>query len=187
MFQGALRCENPTVYSGKDVVNYAALSNYVATAGMMPFFKGCSGTEPEYVYANSSKAVKALLYPIYNDCIAQITISSTANYQDFCIFAFCVTCRSDGDDIDKVIREVQADLDAGKEIEDSDYCVMDHINVAANKPTIVNLPMRSKNILAFFPKGVYNKTSGIFKPDHNATISKNSLRITVVKYESYSS
>jgi hypothetical protein len=47
--------------------------------------------------------------------------------------------------------------------------------------------MRSKNILAFFPKGVYNKTSGVFKPDHSATISKNSLRITVVKYESYSS
>lgn len=73
MFTGGLSCENSDIAGPNNVVNYKMLSNYVATAGIMPFFRGCTAEiegETKTVIRPASTDLKGIAHKITDDCIA---------------------------------------------------------------------------------------------------------------------
>lgn len=180
-FAGGLSCGNGGIIGPNDVVNYKTLSNYVATAGIMPFFKGCAAESTTTVIKPSSNS-NGVLHKISADCIAQVILYSTQAYADFCIFAYCMTCHSGT--LNQIYNEAKKEVDANN-LDPVNYCILQNQPLTAKKPVVVNLPMRKDNILCFFPKGSYDTSSGLFKPATGTVIKKNTLTITVREYKSF--
>ena len=189
-FTGKLQCGNSDIAGEKDVVNYLALENYVATAGMMPFFQGCAAEGyTTKILPDSKNNLNGILHKISADCIAQVILYSTQKYDDFCIFAYCMTCHQGiGDTVEQQFESIyqlaKAEVEANN-LDPANYCVLQHVPLAAKKPVIVNLPMRKNNILCFFPKGTYSTKEGDFEPATGTKITKNTLTITVKEYRSF--
>lgn len=71
IFRRGLSCNNDSI-ADSTVVNYKMLENYVATASMVPFMKGCTaeGECTTVYWPEKTKKLYGIAHKISKDCVA---------------------------------------------------------------------------------------------------------------------